>query len=114
MAFLLEFIAANLPKNIYQANDDLLKSAFRIFDLRNTGKVSRNELKEIFGSNIFNICCNFFTIFVNFFFHSIIYIGHQYYQKKPDAYWEEMLLKSDYDKDGVIDFKDFATMINNP
>ena len=25
-----------------------------------------------------------------------------------------MLLKSDYDKDGVIDFKDFATMINNP
>jgi len=46
----LEFLAANLEKSLWMNNDERLKSAFRIFDVKNTGKVMVNELKAIFGS----------------------------------------------------------------
>ena len=46
----IEFLAANISKNIWINQEDRLKNAFHIFDVKNTGKVTVNELKTIFGS----------------------------------------------------------------
>jgi len=41
------------------------------------------------------------------------FLEHKYYQSKNDGYWEHMLGTVDLNKDGVIDFKEFAEMMKN-
>lgn len=47
---MLEFLAATINKNLWLSNEERLKSAFRIFDVKGTGKVTLQDLKSIFGS----------------------------------------------------------------
>ena len=49
----LEFLAANVNKNVWMNQEVRLKSAFRIFDVQNNGKVTIVEMKAVFGSFLF-------------------------------------------------------------
>jgi len=55
LKFLLEFLAANVNKNVLLNQEERLKSAFRIFDVQNNGKVTVVEMKAVFGSFLFVI-----------------------------------------------------------
>ena len=48
-SFLLEFLSATIEKSIYMMEEKLLL-AFKMFDLDNSGTISKQELKEVLGS----------------------------------------------------------------
>ena len=77
----------SISKSIY-LQEDRIKSAFRIFDIKDKGKINWNDLKSVFGK-------------------------HKYYEAKPDSYWEKMLTKTDFNKDGLIDINDFMEMMKS-
>lgn len=53
------FLAANMEKNIWRDDENRLRSAFRVFDVMNTGKITLEDLKTLFGS-LLNIITFFF------------------------------------------------------
>ena len=45
-----EFLAATIEKSLYM-NDEKLYHAFKMFDIDGSGKISKDELQEVLGSN---------------------------------------------------------------
>jgi len=72
-----EFIAASMDRSLY-LKEEKLYMAFKMFDLDGSGKISKDELKKVLGND-------------------------EFYQNKPDKYWEDMIKEADKNGDGEID-----------
>jgi len=58
-----------------------------MLDLNNDGKISKEELKKVLGSD-------------------------PSFATKNDSYWEQMIKEVDKDNDGEIDYNEFNDMMN--
>lgn len=79
-----EFLAATLDRRVY-IQEDVCWSAFRLFDRNGDGKISKEELKLVLSSGDVD--------------------------KVIDGNVAEILSQVDGDGDGMIDFKEFMTMM---
>uniref|UniRef100_K3WMA1 non-specific serine/threonine protein kinase n=1 Tax=Globisporangium ultimum (strain ATCC 200006 / CBS 805.95 / DAOM BR144) TaxID=431595 RepID=K3WMA1_GLOUD len=77
---LLEFVAATLNADDV-SNEETLRTAFRIFDRKNTGGITHQNLMTLLGQHFDAAAC------------------------------QEMVKRADADKDGKIGFEDFAKMM---
>lgn len=80
-----EFIAASLDKNIYM-QESKLKEAFTLFDIDNSGKISKDEIAQILRLD----------------------------NKKNKAHTEfieKLIKKYDLNGDGEIDYSEFVDMM---
>ncbi|KAF1331351.1 Camk/cdpk protein kinase, partial [Globisporangium splendens] len=80
---LLEFVAATLNTDDV-SNEETLRTAFRIFDRKNTGGITHQNLMTLLGQHFDAAGC------------------------------QEMVKRADADKDGKIGFEDFAKMMKLP
>ncbi|KAL4486032.1 hypothetical protein ABPG72_003966 [Tetrahymena utriculariae] len=81
-----EFIAASMDKSIYMKEEKLLH-AFKMLDLDGSGKISKDELKSVLGTD-------------------------EQYKDLNDEYWENMIKEADKNGDGEIDYSEFVEMMN--
>lgn len=79
-----EFLSACMNYANYLSKENL-EAAFKLFDLDNSGFITADELKEVFGD-------------VNTF---------------GDGVWKEVLKQVDLNGDGVIDMKEFIALMTN-
>ena len=77
-----EFITATLNRSRLLSKERL-EIAFKLYDTDNSGTITKDELKAIFGKS------------------------HQY----DDSFWEEMIQEVDKNGDGVIDIHEFSDMM---
>ena len=75
-----EFIAASLDKNVY-LQENKLYEAFKLFDVDGSGKISKDEIAYILGT------------------------------EKKSKEIEKLFKKYDTNNDGEIDFKEFVNMM---
>ncbi|KRX01612.1 Protein kinase-like domain [Pseudocohnilembus persalinus] len=80
-----EFIAATIERSLYM-KDEKLHMAFRMLDLNNDGKISKEELKTVLGNE-------------------------QDFKNKGDEYWDSMIGEVDRNGDGEIDYNEFIEMM---
>ena len=77
-----EFLRAGLNKaKILTENN--LETAFKLYDIKNEGKINAEQLKSVLGS------------------------GDDNEDNVDDNVWQEMIDEADIDKDGKINFEDF-------
>ncbi len=76
-----KFVAANMDKNLY-LDSGRLKSAFKIFDLENSGKISKDNIKKALKMS------------------------------DGDQELDTLFEKYDIDKDGQLSFDEFESMMN--
>lgn len=81
-----EFLAATMEKSLYMREEKLFQ-AFKMFDLDASGKISKDELKEVLGKNDF-------------------------YQNSNNSFWENIIKEADKDGDGEIDYTEFIEMMD--
>ncbi|GIX60762.1 calcium-dependent protein kinase [Babesia caballi] len=81
----VEFIAASIDEEIYMQKD-FCKKAFNVFDLDNSGVITRENMRKVFQCDIGG--CEF-----------------------SDEFIEEIFNEVDLDRDGVINYTDFCTML---
>jgi len=82
-----EFLAATLERRQYN-NEDMLWAAFRVFDKNDDGRISKQELKDVLGTQeVMQVC------------------------KGLKASVEELMKEVDKNGDGFIDFEEFCAMM---
>merc|ERR1711988_281804 len=86
-----EFLAATIDKKLY-IQDDIMWTAFRVFDIDGDGKITKDELKQVLGgsdpSHNLNEVCDAGKI-------------------------EAMIKDIDTNSDGQIDFEEFKAMLKS-
>ncbi|EGR32043.1 protein kinase domain protein, partial [Ichthyophthirius multifiliis] len=81
-----EFLAASIEKSLYLKEERLLQ-AFKMFDQDGSGKISKQELKNVLGDQ-------------------------EEYKNQDDNIWDQMIQEADKNGDGEIDFYEFVEMMN--
>ena len=76
-----KFVAANMDKNLY-LDSGRLRSAFKVFDLENSGKISKDNIKKALKMS------------------------------DGDQELDTLFEKYDIDKDGQLSFDEFESMMN--
>lgn len=76
-----------MEKTLYM-KEEKLNMAFKMLDLDGNGKISKDELKTVLGSD-------------------------ETYQGKEDSFWDEMIAEVDKNGDGEIDYHEFIEMMKN-
>lgn len=71
-----EFIAASMDKSLYMKEEKLIH-AFKMLDLDGSGKISKDELKNVLGTD-------------------------DQYKDMTDDYWENMIKEADKNGDGEV------------
>ena len=79
-----EFISAAINRQ-QLLSKQRLETAFKMFDLDNSGGIDADELKAVLGK----------------------------YQKYDDSFWQELIKECDLNGDGVIDLSEFTKMMLN-
>jgi len=75
-------------ENKHYLKDDKLKAAFRLFDIKNDGFITANEVKEVLGQD-------------------------DYYKNKSDTFWDDLIKEADTNNDGLVDFEEFKNMMKD-
>lgn len=78
-----EFLSACMDYNKCLSNENL-NAAFRVFDKDNSGTITASELMDVLGKNM----------------------------DMPSEVWNEIMMEADQNRDGVIDLKEFLTLMN--
>ncbi|CDR96999.1 protein kinase domain containing protein, putative [Babesia bigemina] len=81
----VEFLAASIDEEVYMQKD-FCKKAFKVFDLENRGVITRDNMRRFFQGDMKG--CDFSEDFVDEIFNEV-----------------------DLDRDGVINYTDFCTML---
>jgi calcium-dependent protein kinase len=79
----MEWSAATINKRVL-LNEKNLKTTFEMFDKDGGGTISAQEIAQILGRNL----------------------------SKDEKVWNEIVKEVDLNGDGLIDFKEFKTMMN--
>lgn len=79
----MEWSAATINKRVL-LNEKNLKTTFEMFDKDGGGTISAQEIAQILGHNL----------------------------SKDEKVWNEIVKEVDLNGDGLIDFKEFKTMMN--
>lgn len=88
-----EFIAACLEESVELVHEKIYL-AFRAFDMDNSGRISKDELKRILGSKM----------------GEARGVEHSKEQEK-EKYWDELMRQADTNGDGEIDYNEFIEMM---
>ncbi|KAK1444665.1 serine/threonine-protein kinase [Babesia gibsoni] len=81
----VEFIAASIEEDVYMQKDFCMK-AFRLFDIDNKGVITKDNMRKVFQSSM---------------------KGNDF----PEDFVEDIFNEVDLDRDGVINYTDFCTML---
>jgi hypothetical protein len=95
-----------MDASIY-SKENVIKSAFKIFDKNAIGKISPNHLHELFlGNRIFFYFFEFSSSFLTIcLILRLDLLDNAYYAKKKIDYWADMVKCCDYKNDGVVSHK---------